>query len=108
MSAQVKQEPDSKIIRDCLQEKARNIYQRCAASSVETHLVSKARPGIHDQGPEFSAASHTTDEQSIFVTALYVLFNTSVGHIVMVALLHWPMSVVHSNPLRRRESQTDL
>lgn len=73
-----------------------------------THLCSKACASVHDESPELSAAGHTADVQAIIIALLYMLLNAGVCHIVVISLLHRPMCIVHSDPLRCWEAKPDL
>mmetsp|Transcript_5279 Transcript_5279/g.12412 ORF Transcript_5279/g.12412 Transcript_5279/m.12412 type:complete len:411 (-) Transcript_5279:988-2220(-) len=69
------------------------------------HLRSELGAGIHDERPQVLAARHTADEQPIFIALLHVLVHSAVGHVVVVALLHGPVRVVHRDPLCGRQPQ---
>eukprot|EP00955_Chlamydomonas_euryale_P100249 365271-Chlamydomonas_euryale.AAC.8 len=72
------------------------------------HLCAEASASVHDECPKLLAARDARDVQPVLVALLHVLLHTGVGHIVVVALLHRPVRVVHSDPLRRRQAQPDL
>ena len=48
------------------------------------------------------------DEEAVGVALLDMLLNARVCHIVVVALLHWPVCVVDGDPLGGRHAQPDL
>ena len=73
-----------------------------------TYLCSKACTGVHDERPQLSAAGYTADVESIIIALLDMLLDPSVCHVVVVPLLHGPMRIVHSDPLRRWQAKPDL
>lgn len=72
------------------------------------YLRSEAGAGVHDERPEVMAAGNRGDVEAVIIALLYMLVHARVGHVVVVALLHRPVRVVHGNPLCRRQPQPDL
>lgn len=71
------------------------------------HLLRKACARIHDESPQVLAAGHRGDVQAVVIALLHVLLHTVVGHVVVVALLHGPVRVVHRDPLGGGQPQPD-
>ena len=54
------------------------------------------------------AAGNAGDVEAVIVAFDDVLLHTDVGYIVVVSLLHWPVSVINGDPLRRWQAQPHL
>lgn len=76
--------------------------------SLKSHLLLEACASIHDEAPQLVAAGHRRDVQAVHVALFHVLLHPGVGHIVVIPLLHWPVSIVDSDPLRCRQTQANL
>lgn len=61
----------------------------------------------HKRGTDL-ATGNTGDVEAVIIALDHVLLHPYIGDIVMVALLHRPVCIVHGDPLRRRQSQPDL
>ena len=76
--------------------------------NMKVDLRSEAGAGVHNERPELVAAGDGGDVEAIVVALVHVLVHARVGHVVVVALLHGPVRVVHCDPLRRWQPQPDL
>ena len=66
------------------------------------HLCCEAGACIHDKRPQLLTASNAANVQAIIIALLYMLSDSGVGDIVVVALLHGSVGIVDCDPLQYR------